>query len=727
MNYSDCNPYGFINPIVTNPKTGVKQTALLKVLVDPLYAKNPLRNTEVEGNNLSISDRNAAYGAVNPILGFSSILNYLNMGTVGNDVKLFNLMCDKTGNFLASREILYTCKTGKQLRSPKDMIARDYLKDLKKEQVLSKVTDYRKKAGISREATVKLRMKDITNSMVDLITYILDTDVVTLMSHSHTAFIASNNPHPRNFHYAKFSARQNQLGQLIKDLQVVDDSFKDQMIQYQSAILFYKSWQAAHGITVSLLVTMINEFIPGDQPGRKDKILDILIKYYGLDSPPTSFDKIPPIKPHPQRGFGNLQSKEPHSRSELPIKPIDGLMVRSLTMSPEPRPSVSSIDKKIRVHSKENVEDCEGNTQSTKGLEVKKPVPSLREKVESTSSGKEKELTVIHAYPEGVKPIERKAQKYAAAKCITHKLQPHLEELTQHIRNNLRDYQDKDMIDTRQRARMFNETSPLPLSYVDKSMTSPRLYSEQADNLFSCRKSMRKVAFKGLGAVDVDMKSCHTYILLAKWPEQLPLLKEAMDKGTLWEMYESHYKSQGLPFIKKAVKAMHYASILGGGDKAFRDAIHRSNLDDPSNPITDIDEIITAHKKSPIYKELKKLLSHITKQWEGKLLILPTGEKFKVKGYRQWKDKETGLLIKKPGNILTALAAYLQSYEVMLMSHLILHTKDLYIPLLLQHDGLSLIPMSEDYINPMQRVLDQATEYWLGKGSHIELEVTDMG
>jgi hypothetical protein len=199
------NPYGFINPIITNWKNGQKQTALMKVPVEPLFDKNPFRNSEVEGNNLSIRDRNAAYCAANPILGFSNILNYLDKGEVSNDKYLFNLMCDRGGNFLASREILYTSKTGKLLRSPKDMIAQDYLKDLKEEKVLSNVTDYRKKLGISREATIKLRLKGITHTMVDLITYILDTSVTVLILDSHTAFISNNNPNPRDFHYPNFT------------------------------------------------------------------------------------------------------------------------------------------------------------------------------------------------------------------------------------------------------------------------------------------------------------------------------------------------------------------------------------------------------------------------------------------------------------------------------------------------------------------------------------------
>ena len=60
------------------------------------------------------------------------------------------------------------------------------------------------------------------------------------------------------------------------------------------------------------------------------------------------------------------------------------------------------------------------------------------------------------------------------------------------------------------------------------------------------------------------------------------------------------------------------------------------------------------------------------------------------------------------------------------MSHLILHTRELYIPLVWQHDGLTIIPRTEHYLTLMQEVLDQATQYWLGQGTFIKLEVTAM-
>ena len=234
-------------------------------------------------------------------------------------------------------------------------------------------------------------------------------------------------------------------------------------------------------------------------------------------------------------------------------------------------------------------------------------------------------------------------------------------------------------------------------------------------------------ALKGLGAVDVDLKSCHTYILLAYWGDRLPLLKQAMEKGTLWDLYKTHYESLNYPFHKQAVKAIHYASVLGGGKDAFLQAIHRHNLDNPLETITNPEEFISIHKKSPIYKELKKLLRHIDRTWHGMDLNLKTGEKFKVKGYRKYKNKKTGELITCKGNLLTALSAYLQSKEVLLMSYLILKTRDLYTPLLWQHDGLTIIPKQQDYLSIMQSILDEACSKILSSSSiSIPLEVTPL-
>ena len=321
---------------------------------------------------------------------------------------------------------------------------------------------------------------------------------------------------------------------------------------------------------------------------------------------------------------------------------------------------------------------------------------------------------------------KKKSIKEIAADSLVEQVKPELEGLNNKIRKNLLNHKDKDAIDTRQRARMLNDISPIPLSYNPKSVVSPRIYSEVSDNLFSCRKSMRMQALKGLGAVDVDLKSCHTYILLAYWGDRLPLLKQAMEKGTLWDLYKTHYESLNYPFHKKAVKAIHYASVLGGGKNAFLQAIHRHNLDNPLEAITNPEELIKAHKKSPIYKELKALLSYIQKQWEGKIITLQTGEEFKVKGYRKYKDKKTGKVVTQPGNLLTTLSAFLQSKEVLLMSYLILNTKGLYTPLLWQHDGLTIIPKRVDYLEKMQSIMNKGCSKLLPNNIFITLEVTNM-
>jgi len=315
---------------------------------------------------------------------------------------------------------------------------------------------------------------------------------------------------------------------------------------------------------------------------------------------------------------------------------------------------------------------------------------------------------------EELKELNNKTEKYIAANALVRQLKPYLHKLTKKIKNNLKSYEDKDDIDTRQRAKMFNDISPLPLSYVDKGSNSPRLYSEEADNLFACRKGMRIQGLKGLGAYDVDLKSCHTYILLSKWGEHLPLLKEAMKTNTLWEVYKKHYESHKYPFHKKIVKALHYASVLGGGRNAFEQAIHRYNLDNPNEGIKDKEELIKVHKKSPIYKELRKLLKHIEKEWAGKTLRLKTGEVFNIVPSKRYKDRIRGEWVWTKGNLLTALSAYLQSKEIQIMSELILRTQKLYIPLLWQHDGITIIPLKKNWVEEIEKEMSSISQKILG-------------
>lgn len=632
MNNDKTKVSSCFSPSITINDKGVKQTGGLRNGIDRLPTKNPKRDVLIPGNGLNVKERTALYVGHSPIMAYSETIK-----DWGKDVSetLFNLTSNTRGAFFASRESMYLMEYGELMTyTPKGYTSGEALNKLLDEGVVKEVIEYSKPHAIAREAVLKTKMKGLSARVKDLILHILETDFITLYKENKQTFLIKSRPASKRtlISHPSFTPRQNEIAQMAMDVMETEEKYKDQMLNYQDALVCYKEYQQKKGVTVSLLSLMIDETLPGNQQSRKDYILKDLIKYFRLDeNSPIEFIRVP----------------QPHK----------GLKSRTLTISPD--------------------EDID------------------------------------HA---------RCAVKYAAAETFLHTLLSELPGLVDQIRMNLHSYQDKDPIDTRQRVKMLTEISPLPLSYVDKSMTSPRIYSEEPDNLFSCRKSMRLTALKGLGAVDIDMKSCHTYILLSQWGEYLPLLKEAMDKDTLWDIYKSHYEAQGYTFHKKAIKAMHYASVLGGGKQAFKEAIHRHNLDNPNELIINPDELIEVHKKSSIYKELKKLLSHIEKQWHGKELNLPTGEKFKVKGVRKRKDPITGEVTTIYGNLLTALSAFLQSKEVLLMSYLILKTTHLYTPLLIQHDGITIIPKDKNYLHQMQQVMDEACKMLL-PGVTIPLEV----
>jgi hypothetical protein len=539
-------------------------------------------------------------------------------------------MSNTRGAFLAAREIVYILKYGEpMLFTPRGFTSGSELQSMLFRGVVKEVAEYSKIKAIAREAVLTRTMKGLSKAVKNYIIHILNTGLSTLYREAVKIFLIDTNSLPSSS-VTPFKARHPGLKQNRLTLDVEHRKNKRQFANYIDTVTGYKDSQKTKGITVTLLERIMNDILPGVQPGRKDKILNDLIKYFNLD---------------------------PNDGNKAPVKsqPIEFVV-------PSETPLSTSRDE----------------------------------------------------------------MKQFAANIFVQGVMSELSTLTYKIRENLKDYKDKDAIDTRQRVKMQTEISPIPLVYVDKSDTSPRMYSKEADNLFACRKNMRLAALKGLGAIDVDMRSCHTYILLAEWGDKLPLLKQAIKEETLWKVYQEHYESHGHPFHKKAVKAIHYASFLGGGNDAFEEAIHRFNLDNPDEPVNDTEALIKVHKKSPIYKELRRLLRHLDKTWHGKTLSLATGEKFLVKGMRRWKDRRTGKVVVDKGNLLTALSAFLQSKEVVLISYLILETHHLFTPILIQHDGITIIPRDSSYLEAMGKVMKVACTKLLGEGIIIPLDVSPI-
>ena len=295
----------------------------------------------------------------------------------------------------------------------------------------------------------------------------------------------------------------------------------------------------------------------------------------------------------------------------------------------------------------------------------------------------------------------------------------------QAIAANILRYTPYDIIDVRQKEVMALE-GPLPTEYQLCSPNSPRVYGRGVDNLFYCRKQMRLAAFETLGFQDVDISGCHVHVALGLWGEHLPLLEQHVAKGSLWSHYEALYNAAGVPFHKSLMKAMHHATLLGGGINAYREAHRSYNNHHPEAPITGdtLERIVEVFKSTDIYKELKGLFNYLDKAYHNTSLTVLTGETFHVKGYRRRKDKKTGKVYVDEGNLLTVISAILQSFEVAMLSYLILRANQLFIPVLWQHDGLTIKALYSNTVELMQEVLDEFTIPLLKRS--FKLETTDL-
>jgi hypothetical protein len=295
----------------------------------------------------------------------------------------------------------------------------------------------------------------------------------------------------------------------------------------------------------------------------------------------------------------------------------------------------------------------------------------------------------------------------------------HIESYNQVIASNLLRYKPTDVIDLRQLEVMLADGA-LPIEYRLFSSNSPRVYSNETDNLFYCRKSMRVAALEGLGFMDVDLQSCHVHIALALWGDHLPLLNQHVSTGFLWNHYESLFTNVSVPFHKSLIKTMHHATLLGGGLRAYRKAFHNYNTHNPLAPIfkEDFKFIVTLFEQTDICKELKALFRFLSHYLSGKTVTTLTGESFDVRPYRRYRVK--GKLIVDEGNLLTTISAILQSIEVSIISYLIVSCKDLFIPVLWQHDGLTIKALYSNTVEFMQGAIDEFTTKLLGRTIKLE-------
>jgi hypothetical protein len=726
-------------------------------------------------------DRSITIAGNTPILGFKFDDKSIQV----------NLIANESNRMYACRELSYFLEKGKAYKKGAKYTSIVTLENFKAGNIIKDYTDSNHLLGVAREAEV-IPLKGLSDIIVDTIIYIITTPLIDLVEECDPyrwgyteAFYAHKTKwtdFARNVAYAEYSEAMGIF--TAQDLKHCANLVKLK-IKAERHI-------ARYGLTIDLIWELIQLICPGKKPGRKYKALKKLKAFFNLKDFPNnrkssflSFSKSYPSKPTVNFII------QPISLDGEVVPEIVSIESNLQSESDELGPNESLLQEEIEdttVATGKGLEVEVENNELEKGdfLEACSTIFDRGEEstpIISSTSSEDSTPTVISTPLELTSPSESSLPLddsslpmghsdvcsseddmppvdflyeatslddlvafYQATGC-TAPLREEANHLfsmdaaesadyyNEALLRNIFTYAPCDGLDARQQAVMLASGSPMPYAYRLTNGYSARLYSSEIDNLFYCRKNMRLHAMKGLGLYDVDLTSCHTYVLLANWASRLPLLQEAVNAGSLWDMYKAHFKSLGLEFHKKAVKPLHYASILGGGVNAFTKGIHRYNLeaelhnvrypDDLWSSIDDVDGYIEAFKKAPIYLEIRALLRYLGKQWDRKYITLPTGERHAVELY-SYVEGPNGKKERVMGNFLSVYSAYLQSVEVSIMSFLIVDCHKYFTPVLLQHDGLTIKCHDDTTLDRLKASLHDACVLFMN-GIQIPLSIDYLG
>ena len=587
-----------------------------------------------------------------------------------------NLLANHKGAVLTDRETIYWVEKGQPYKLGKPFNAGEVLNDMLTMGFIKEFSEYDHNKGVAREALIKQRKK-ISEEVINIIRYYIDTPLGVI---------------------AKALSRWvkgHTWEQTFKNIEEATTSYVKHCTKTTFFLIDLKQQLEEGGITIGILNDLMCRIYPGYHPARKKHILTTLATHYGISIKEKERTNKEETKEAESLDIYGVLKNTPYisptsSDVSLPcnkpsISPTsEGMSLPSTKVSASDDESLGVADAEVLI----DVEFFDVDTRE----ELVEQCASIRDKA-------------------------REVMQEEAALCVG--------AYNDAIAGRLLEYAPIDILDMRQLEVMRKE-GPLPVDYRLCSDRSPRLYGRGVDNLFYCRKEMRLAALEGLGFKDVDISGCHVHIALALWGEHLPCLKEHTANGTLWAHYEEIFKAEGIAFHKSLIKAMHHATFLGGGKGAYDKAWKSYNNHHVEAPLSRemMNEIEKIFKGTDIYQELKGLFRHLGRELEGKTVTVLTGEKFNVRGYRRFKDKDTGELRVSEGNLLTTISAILQSFEVTMLSYLIVRARALFIPVLWQHDGLTIKALYRNSVELMQEVLDEFTLKLLKK--KFRLEVTEL-
>lgn len=253
-------------------------------------------------------------------------------------------------------------------------------------------------------------------------------------------------------------------------------------------------------------------------------------------------------------------------------------------------------------------------------------------------------------------------------------------------------YEPSNDLERRCKQVMVGTGKAFPLSYLRLS-SCPRLYAEGKDNLFYCPSVMRQSLSKNLNLREWDMKSCHTNILLGLYGKHFPILSEMVKNDSIWKDYEKYFTANECTFNKSVVKAFHYATILGGGKQAYKEALKKLIKEGIKLTEDEASQYIGLFSKHPVVKEMKGFII----QWgywnKNKQVRYPNGESQTVILPKTVTNPSTGKKVKDyaNSNVLKVFSGLLRAWEMVLISYVGLSHPEAFTILLHQHDGITVV------------------------------------
>lgn len=147
-------------------------------------------------------------------------------------------------------------------------------------------------------------------------------------------------------------------------------------------------------------------------------------------------------------------------------------------------------------------------------------------------------------------------------------------------------------------------------------------------------------AKRGFTIIDLDLKSCYASTILGLWPQEVTLLKKALEKGGLWDYIEQEFDSWGRKsdYVKPYVKAAVYASCFGGGFKGLKNVILERKRNELGLRATEFKEV-TCYEvyvdqaeniarlvvNSNVIKSFKHVAKYLKTLYLNQTIVGPTG------------------------------------------------------------------------------------------------------